>query len=78
MLTLTFNILNCVYLCTKAMRKLTRNLIDEDSSQCLKILLQYTVMKTKIDSQRFEMCCLREMSNFFDKYDNKHTCTRSS
>ena len=38
MLTLAFNILNCVYLWTKAMKKLTRNLIEEDSSQCLKIL----------------------------------------
>ena len=28
----------CVYLWTKAMKKLTRNLIEEDSSQCLKIL----------------------------------------
>ena len=27
-----------VYLRTKAMKKLTRNLIEEDSSQCLKIL----------------------------------------
>ena len=38
MLTLAFNILNCVYLSTKAMKKLTRNLIEEDSSECLKIL----------------------------------------
>ena len=60
MLTLAFNILNCVYLWTKAMKKLTRNLIEEDSSQCLKILSQYTVKKTKIDWQRFEMFCLRE------------------
>ena len=28
----------CVYLWTKAMKKLTRNLIEEDSSQCLKTL----------------------------------------
>ena len=60
MLTLAFNILNCVYLWTKAMKKLIRNLIDEDSSQCLKILSQYTVKKTKIDWQRFEMFFLRE------------------
>ena len=33
-----FNILNCVYLWAKAMKKLTCNLIEEDSSQCLKIL----------------------------------------
>ena len=39
MFTLFFmNILNCVYLLTKAMKKLTRNLVEEDSSQCLKIL----------------------------------------
>ena len=39
MLTLAFNILNSVYLGTKAMmNKLTRNRIEEDSSQCLKIL----------------------------------------
>ena len=38
MLTLSFNILKCVYLWTKAMKKLTHNLIDEDSSQRLKIL----------------------------------------
>ena len=35
--------------------KLTRNRIEEDSSQCLKILSSYTVKKTKIDWQRFEM-----------------------
>ena len=60
MLTLAFDILNCVYLKTKAMKKLTRNLIDEDSSQCLKILSKYTVKTTKIDWQRFKMFCLRE------------------
>ena len=42
------------------MKKLTRNLIEEDSSQCLKILSQYTAKKTKIDWQGFEMFCLRE------------------
>ena len=50
MLTLAFNIWNCVYLWTKAMKKLTLNLIKEDSSQCLKILSKYTVKKTKIVS----------------------------
>ena len=60
MLTLAFNVLNCVYLRTKAMKRLTRNLIEEDSSQCLKILSQDTVKKTKIDWQRFEMFCLIE------------------
>ena len=43
------------------MKKLTRYLIEEDSSQCLKILSQYIVKKTKIDWQRFEMFCLREI-----------------
>ena len=38
MLILAFNILNCVYLLTKAMKKLTPNLVEEDSSQCLTIL----------------------------------------
>ena len=60
MLTLSFNILKCVYLRTKAMKKLTHNLIDEDSSQRLKILSQYTVKKAKIDWQSFDMFCLRE------------------
>ena len=60
MLTVPFNILNCVYLRTKAIKKLTRNLIEEDSSQCLKILSLYTVKKTKIDWQRFEMFCPTE------------------
>ena len=56
MLTLSFNILICVYLWTKALKKLNHNLIkEEDSSQCLKILSQYTVKKTKVDCQRFEM-----------------------
>ena len=42
------------------MKKLTRNLIEEDSSQCLKILSLYTVKKTKIDWQIFEMFCPTE------------------
>ena len=50
MLTLSFNILICVYLWRKAFKKLNHNLITEDnSSQCLKILSQYTVKKTKVD-----------------------------
>ena len=44
----------------KAMKKLTRNLIEEDCSQCLKILSLYIVKMTKIDWQRFETFCLRE------------------
>ena len=42
------------------MKKLTRNLIEEDSSQCLKILSYHTVKKTKIDWQRFEMFCQKK------------------
>ena len=38
------------------------------SSQCLKILSQYTVKKTRIDWQRFEMYCLREMSIVEPRY----------
>ena len=37
MLTLAFNILNCLFV-NEAMKKLTRNLIKEDFSQCLEIL----------------------------------------
>ena len=76
MLTLAFNILNCVYLWKKAMKKLTRNLTEEDSSHSLKIVSQYTVKKPKIDWQEFEMFCQGKMSNSFDKYDNKHTSNR--
>ena len=44
----------------KALKKLNHNLIkEEDSSQCLKILSQYTVKKTKVDWQRFEMFWLK-------------------
>ena len=50
MLTLSFNILICVYLWRKAFKKLNHNLItEENSSQCLKILSQYTVKKTKVN-----------------------------
>ena len=42
------------------MKKLSRNLTEEDSSQCLKIFSQYTVKETKIDWQRLEMFYLRE------------------
>ena len=55
------------------MKKLTGNLIEEDSSQCLKILSQYTVKKTKIDWQRFDMFCLRENEEFFRQIWQK-TC----
>ena len=65
MLTLAFNILNCVYLWKKAGKKLTHDLTEEDSSQCFKILSQYTVKKTKIDWQRFEMFCLTENDKYY-------------
>ena len=43
-LTLFFNIVTVKYLWAKAMKKLNRNLIEEeDSIQCLKIFLQYKV-----------------------------------
>ena len=43
-LTLFFNIVTVKYLWAKPMKKLNRNLIEEeDSSQCLKIFLQYKV-----------------------------------
>ena len=54
---------------TKLMYKLNRNLTEEENaSQCLKILSQYTVKKTRIDWQRFEMYCLREMSTVEPRY----------
>ena len=41
-----FNILTCVYMWVRAMKKLNFNLIEEEhSSQCLKISSQYTVKK---------------------------------
>ena len=51
---LAFNILNCVYLWTKAMKKLTRNLIEEDSSQCLKILVRIASYGPQIDQSHGE------------------------
>ena len=50
MLTSSFNIVTVKYLWTKTMKKVNHNLMEEeDSSQCLKILSQYKVYKTKID-----------------------------
>ena len=48
--------------------------LSPDSRYLQKLALK----KRKIDWQRFEMFCLTEMSNSFDKYDNRHTYTRSS
>ena len=59
MLTLAFNIKLCLFV-NEGDEETIRNLIEEDSSQCLKILSQDTVKKTKIDWQRFEMFCPRE------------------
>lgn len=54
------------YVLTKPMKKLNRNHIEEeDSSELLEILSQYT------DSLK------KKKSDSFDKYDNKHTCTKS-
>ena len=39
----------CLLVMKKAMKKLTRNLTQEDSIQCLKMLSQYTVKKMKIN-----------------------------
>ena len=67
MLPSFFNIyFNLCYVLTKPMKKLNRNHIEEeDSSELLEILSQYT------DSLK------KKKSNSFDKYDNKHTCTKS-
>ena len=47
------------------MKKLIRCLFEEeDSSQCLKILSQFTVKKTKVYQQRFETFCQRENERF--------------
>ena len=48
MLTLAFNIKLCLFV-NEGDEETIRNLIEEDSSQCLKILSQDTVKKTKID-----------------------------
>ena len=65
----------CVYLWTKGMKKLTRNLIEEDSSQCLKFYCSSQLRRRK-STGRDSRC--KRKSNSFDKYDNKHACTRSS
>ena len=52
------------YVLTKPMKKLNRDHIEEeDSSELLEILSQYT------DSLK------KKKSDSFDKYDKKHTCT---
>ena len=64
MLTLSFNILTCVYLWIKAMKKLNDNLIKEENfSQCYRNT--HAVKKTKIDWQRLEGFCPRENNQFF-------------
>ena len=63
MLTLSFNILTCVYLCIKAMKKLNDNLIkEEDFSPCY----YSTQLKRRKSTGRKQP--------IFDKYDNKHCC----
>ena len=71
MLTSSFNILTCAYLWTKAMKKLSRYLFEEeDSSQCLKIYRSSQLRKsTSRDSRPFVK---EKRSDSFDKYDDKH------
>ena len=80
MLTLSFNILICVYLWRKAFKKLNHNLItEENSSQCLKILSQYTVKKTKVDWLKGKQAIPSTNTVMYDnKHSCKHTCSRSS
>ena len=50
------------------MKKLIGYLFEEEeSSQCLKILSQFTVKKTKIHLQRFETFCQRENERFLQQ-----------
>ena len=65
MLTSSFNIVTVKYLWTKTMKKVNHNLMEEeDSSQCLKILSQYKVYKTKIDWQRGKQLWARHNVQF--------------
>lgn len=81
MLTLSFNILSCVYLWRKMMMKLNCNLIkEEDSCQCLKVLSQETVKKTKTNWQIFEKKQEKQAipsTNNIKKHPCKHTCSWS-
>ena len=77
MLTLSFNILTCVYLWIKAMKKLNDNLIkEEDFGQCYRSTQLKRWKSTGRDSRGFAQ---EKTTNSFDKYDTKrrckHTCT---
>ena len=72
MLTLSFNILTCVYLWIKAMKKLNDNLIkEEDFSQCYHSIQLKRRKSTGRDWRGFAQ---EKTTNSFDKYDTKHHC----
>ena len=72
MLTLSFNILACVYLWIKAMKKLNDNLIkEEDFSQCYRSTQLKRRKSTGRDWRGFAQ---EKTTNSFDKYDTKHHC----
>ena len=72
MLTLSFNILTCVYLWIKAMKKLNDNLIkEEDFSQCYRSTQLKRRKSTGRDWRGFAQ---EKTTNSFDKYDTKHHC----
>ena len=72
MLTLSFNILACVYLWIKVMKKLNDNLIkEEDFSQCYRSTQLKRRKSTGRDWRGFAQ---EKTTNSFDKYDTKHHC----
>ena len=72
MLTLSFNILACVYLWIKVMKKLNDNLIkEEDFSQCYRSTQLKRRKSTGRDWRGFSQ---EKTTNSFDKYDTKHHC----
>ena len=73
MLTLYFNILTCVYLWIKVMKKLNDNLIkEEDFSQCYRS----TQLKRQKSTGRDLRGFAQEKTTKFltNNYDNKHRC----
>ena len=73
MLTLCFNILTCVYLWIKVMKKLNDNLIkEEDFSQCYRS----TQLKRQKSTGRDLRGFAQEKTTKFltNNYDNKHRC----
>ena len=62
--TLSFQILTCVYLRTKLRKKPNRNLTqEEESSWCLKILSQITTKKIRLNWQQSKTFCQRKTSS---------------